>query len=48
MDHAVEAWRVRTTRCGTPVTGDRCEELGYYPRSAIAPTHLERWRLRTG
>lgn len=47
VDHAVEAWRVQTTGSGTPVTGDRHEELGYYPRSTIALTHLEGWRLRT-
>ncbi|WP_380824622.1 hypothetical protein [Sphaerisporangium rhizosphaerae] len=47
VDYAIEAWRVRKTDGKTPVTGDQCEEWGWYPQHTIAPTHLEGWRLRT-
>ncbi|GIG86824.1 hypothetical protein [Plantactinospora endophytica] len=46
--YAVEAWRAPTRLDQQPVTGGRCEEWGYYPQSATAPTHIEGWRLRIG
>lgn len=47
VSYAVEAWRTRKVGSATPVTGDRCEEWGWYPQNTIAPTHIEGWRLRT-
>jgi hypothetical protein len=47
VSYAVEAWRVRKAGSATPVTGDRCEEWGWYPQNTNAPTYIEGWRLRT-
>lgn len=47
VTYAMEAWRAENYTRQPPLTGDRCEEWGYYPQSTYAPTLLEGWRLRT-
>lgn len=47
VKYYMEAWRSDNYTRKPPLTGDRCEEVGYWPQSTYAPTLLEGWRLRT-
>ncbi|MDG4830028.1 hypothetical protein O7627_12040 [Solwaraspora sp. WMMD1047] len=49
VSYAIEAYRTERIAGNKqpPGPNNRCEEWGYYPQNAIAPTHVEGWRLRT-